>query len=304
MTPSFSIVIPTYERPDQLRECLQALAALEYPRDRVEVLVVDDGGSAPLEPVIAEAAAALDVTLLRQRNAGPAAARNAGAQRARFDLLAFTDDDCRPEPGWLRALARALAEHPGCMAGGATLNVSPGVFSTTSQLIVDVVYRHYNADPTRARFLASNNMALPAAAFREVGGFDGAFRTSEDRDLCDRWTHGGRRIVYAPAARVRHRHPLGARTFCRQHFDYGRGAARFSRARRGRGSGSMLTELRFHLDVLNWVGYPLAQVPLGRAPAVAALLGVWQTVNLAGFVWERLRPREEVPPGDTVSISH
>lgn len=303
MLPSFSIVIPTYRRPRALEACLRSIAALDYPRDRFEVLVVDDGGDVPLAPVIASFASQLEISLIRQANAGPGGARNTGAARARGELLAFTDDDCRVEPGWLRGLARALAEDPDCLAGGRTLNVAPGVYAATSQLIVDVVYRHYNADPRNARFVASNNMALSARGFRVAGGFDPAFRFSEDRDFCDRWRHRGERIVYAPDARVRHAHAMGARGFCRQHFQYGRGAERFNRVRSLRGSGSMLAELGFHLDVRNWIGHPLAQVPLRQVPMVAVLLAVWQAANVAGFAWEKIRGRKDTLRDDALSFS-
>ena len=292
MLPHFSIVIPTYRRPHQLRECLRSIVALQYPKDRFEVLVVDDGGDLPLEPVVKPFADTIELSLIRQANTGPSRARNAGVERARGDLLAFTDDDCRVEPSWLLELARALTQGPECMVGGLTVNEAPGIYSAASQLIVDVVYRHYNVDPGNARFLASNNMALPRGAFTELGGFDPGFRFAEDRELCDRWRHACRKIIYHPPARVRHAHPLRAASFCRQHFEYGRGAEQFRRRRRERGSGSMLTEMRFHLDVANWIGYPLAQVPLRQVASVAALLGVWQTANLAGFLWEKVhRPR-------------
>jgi GT2 family glycosyltransferase len=287
--PSFSVIVPTYSRPDQLRQCLQALSALDYPRDRREVVVVDDGNEASLDAVVAPFRANLGLTLIRQSNAGPAAARNTGVERARGEFLAFTDDDCLPEPGWLRELAGVLCREPTSMVGGTTVNSAPSVYSATSQLIVDVVYRHYNADPQRARFVASNNMALPTRTLRDLGGFDPDFRTAEDRDLCDRWLQRGHRIVYAPSARVRHAHHLGARSFCRQHFEYGRGAERFRRRRAGRRSGSMLDESRFHLDVRNWLWFPLTRVPPRQIPQVTALLALWQATNLAGFVWEAAR---------------
>jgi glycosyltransferase involved in cell wall biosynthesis len=291
--PSFSVVVPTFERPRQLADCLAALAALDYPRDRLEVIVVDDGGSAPLEPVVAALRPGLDPVLIRQTNAGPGAARNTGAWRAGGEMLAFTDDDCRVDPGWLRAFAGALAEAPGAMVGGHTVNAAAGIYPAMSQLILDVVYRYYNVDASHATFVASNNLALPAAGFRAIGGFDTSFRFSEDRDLCDRWRHVGRRIVHVAAARVEHVHRMGGRQFCRQHFDYGRGAERFSRIRAGRRSGRMLRDFGFHLDVGNWICYPLSQVPLRQVPAAAALLAVWQTTYLAGFLYEKLRrPRD------------
>ena len=291
MLPSVSIVIPTYGRPGQLAQCLRSVARLDYPRDRFEVIVVDDGSPTPLDPVVAGFDRQVCLTLIRQENAGPSAARNAGSARACGDYLAFTDDDCQLDPGWLRALADVWAESPDCMAGGLTLNAADGISSATSQLIVDVVYRHYNPDPAHARFLASNNMALPARTLREIGGFDPYFRTSEDRDLCDRWIHQGYRIIYTPAAVVHHARPMNAVAFCRQHFHYGRGAERFSRRRAERGSGHFLAEVRFHLNVRNWLWIPLTSVPRSRMPTVAMLLALWQVSNFSGFIWEALSRR-------------
>ena len=80
--PSCSVVVPTYERPDALRGCLESLTALDYPRERYEVVVVDDGGRAPLEEVVAPARERMRVELVSQPRGGPAAARNAGVARA------------------------------------------------------------------------------------------------------------------------------------------------------------------------------------------------------------------------------
>jgi GT2 family glycosyltransferase len=289
--PSVSIVIPTFGRPRQLTDCLRSLTRLDYPRDRLEVLVVDDGGPAALDDVVSPFQSEVPLTLIRQENAGPSAARNAGAQRAVGEYLAFTDDDCLLDPAWLRTVAGVWAQSPHCMVGGLTVNGAAGLCSATSQLIVDVVYRHYNADPAHARFIASNNMALPTASFRTIGGFDPSFRAAEDRELCDRWLSHGNRIIYAPRALVHHIRPMNAAAFCRQHFQYGRGAEQFRRRRGERGSGHMLVEARFHLDVGNWLWFPLTSVPPTRMAQVAALLGLWQISNLAGFVWAALQRR-------------
>lgn len=289
MLPSFSVVIPTYSRPAQLAECLRSLSGIDYPRDRLEVIVVDDGADEPIQPVASAFRSHLAISVVRQANAGPAAARNTGAAHAGGEFLAFTDDDCLPEPGWLE-LAEVLTETPECMVGGATVNALTGnLCSETSQLILDVVYRHFNADPLVARFLASNNLALSTREFRSIGGFDPAFRTAEDRELCDRWLHRGKRIIHHPRARVRHARDLTVRSFCRQHFAYGRGAEQFQRLRADRGSGSMLADFRFHLNIGNWLWHPLRSVTGRQVVPVTILLGLWQTANLAGFLWERAR---------------
>jgi len=82
MTPSlpfFSIIVPTYARLRQLTACMQALANLDYPRDRFEVIVVDDGSETPPEAAVLSFRNRLDVTLVQQAHAGPAVARNTGA---------------------------------------------------------------------------------------------------------------------------------------------------------------------------------------------------------------------------------
>lgn len=138
-----SVIIPTFNRPRQLQACLAALTATTYPRDRFEVVVVDDGGGADLQPIIDAAHASLDVRLARQANGGPASARNAGAALARGALLAFTDDDCLPDPDWLPALARRAAAQPGHLIGGATVNVvETNPFSAASQHLVSYLYEY------------------------------------------------------------------------------------------------------------------------------------------------------------------
>lgn len=106
--PFFSIIVATYARSAQLATCLQSLTHLEYPRDRFEVIVVDDGSKVPPEAEVAGFHGRLHVTLLTQHHAGPAKARNTGAARAKGQFLAFTDDDYVPSNNWLQALQSAL----------------------------------------------------------------------------------------------------------------------------------------------------------------------------------------------------
>ena len=112
-SPAFSVVVPTYERPASLARCLDALAAQTLDHDRFEVIVVDDGSAEPPRAVVARAAASIDVRLVEQANAGPATARNAGAEASRGRYVVFTDDDCRPDPEWLSAIDVTAARHPG-----------------------------------------------------------------------------------------------------------------------------------------------------------------------------------------------
>jgi hypothetical protein len=184
---------------------------------------------------------------------------------------------------------------PGAAVGGAILNALPSdLCATASQLLIDRLYAHYNADPERATFFTPNNLAVPAAAFRDLGGFDERFTegTGEDRDFCARWLERGNRMVYAPAAIVLHAHPLTLGAFWRQHVSYGRGSLRFHRTQSARTARApRLEPPRFYLGLL------VPARPGGgpwRAAALTGLLGLAQVANAAGVArqcFERPRPR-------------
>ncbi len=293
--PFFSIIIPTYNRPERLRACLSGIAQVDYPHDHFDVIIVDDGSPQPLDSVIAPFQKVLEITLMRQPNSGPARARNAGLALAKGALIAFLDDDCTPAQDWLRNLAARCVEFPECMIGGHTLNALPqNLCSTASQLIADVVYRYYNADPEDARFITSNNMLVPAQTLRVIGLFDASFSTSaaEDRELCDRWRHTGHRIVYVPEVLIYHAHAMSLRGYLRQHFNYGRGACHFHRKRAARGVNSFAPEVGFHRRIGNWLLYPISQVRSWRKPLMFGLIIAWQAANTLGYFYELFRSQE------------
>jgi glycosyltransferase involved in cell wall biosynthesis len=278
--PIFSIVIPTYNRPKQLAACLQACARLDYPRDRFEIIIVDDGSPVPVEVLRNDGSNLMRITWLRQFNAGPASARNMGAQHARGDILAFTDDDCTPTQQWLRELAQSFNDVPTGLVGGRTVNgLVDNIYSTASQMIVDEAYAFFHSRDSDLRFFASNNLAVATRLFYKIGGFDSSFRTSEDREFCDRWIRQGHPLVYTTAAIVHHYHQLTLTAFCRQHFSYGRGAFQFHRTRARGGRSLSKPDPRFYASVIRRA---LSCKPL----RMAGLLGLWQVANLAGFLWQ------------------
>jgi GT2 family glycosyltransferase len=284
-SPFFSVIIPTYERPAQLAACLRALACQDYPLERFEVIIVDDGGANSLRNILDQFRESTDLKLLEQKNTGPAGARNFGASRARGQFLAFTDDDCAPDANWLRALALSFSQNPDRIIGGRTINALPhNLYAETSQTIIEVVYAHFNADPDDARFFASNNFAVSAERFRLMNGFDETFITSEDREICARWRSRGWGLSYAPEAVVYHAHDLTLGTLWRQHFGYGRGALRFQRALAAREGVRFKPDMGFYSKLLR---APLSHARKRRAAQLAALLFWSQAANAAGFCYEK-----------------
>lgn len=289
MQLTFSVIVPTYNRLDRLKECLRALARLDFPQDRYEVIVVDDGGSTSLAPAIDSVADHMEVRLHRQENAGPAAARNAGAAQSNGTFLAFTDDDCMPEARWLKVFSDRLEMSPDSLFGGRTVNaLNENVFSSASQLLIDYLYEFY-VEASRGRpFFTSNNIALSREQFLSVGGFRTSFRRAagEDREFCDRWLELGLRMEYAPTAVVRHAHALTGRTFWLQHFQYGRAAYEFHRIRRHERERTHTIEpVMFYVDL---VRYPLRSPSRRRPVLESLLLLVSQVANASGYFWEKL----------------
>ena len=107
--PQISVVIPTYQRPDTLAQCLDRLAPGMQSLDaaRYEVIVSDDSTDETSRRMVADRYPWAQWTAGTRR--GPAANRNAGARLARASYLVFTDDDCLPDPNWLSGFLVAVA---------------------------------------------------------------------------------------------------------------------------------------------------------------------------------------------------
>ncbi len=290
-SPHISIVIPTYNRPERLKSCLDSITGLNYSKERFEVIIVDDGSKNPLDTVVKPYQQQLNLTLIRQKNAGPAAARNTGANTAKGQYLAFTDDDCTLDKNWLVALENGFSQTSNALLGGKTINALPNnPYSSASQLLIDYLYDYYNQKSAQATFFASNNFALSRELFEKVGQFDVTFplAAGEDREFCDRWLFNGYSLYYVPEAIIYHSHYLSLAKFWRQHFNYGRGAYYFHQVRSQRNETSVKVEpLEFYWKLLT---YPLAANNKQSSKLfLCSLLFVSQFANVYGFLTSKLK---------------
>jgi GT2 family glycosyltransferase len=197
MTPSVSVVCATYRRPESLERLLAALAKQDLD-EPFEVIISDDGSGNLSRTRAAVAASPLDVSLLEHPvNRGPAAARNDGWRAARAEWIAFTDDDCQPTPGWLRAGLAAVRQGDAVVVG---------------QVDPDPAQTHRLGPWSRsltvhdARFMQTANTFYAKADLDAVGGFDEVFRHGgEDTDLGLRVIEQlGRERKFVPEAHVLH----------------------------------------------------------------------------------------------------
>lgn len=236
--PFFSIIVPTRNRQERLVACLHSMAMLDYPRNLFEIVVVVDGGTVPPVEQLASLHKMIELTILTQSQAGPAAARNNGARHAKGEYLVFTDDDCAPMPDWLSKLAESFSMHSDCGLGGQTVNALPlNRYSVANQFLMDFIYAVYNTAPDGARYFASNNIAVPAQMFRAIGGFSESYSRAagEDRDFCRKWRFHGYCLLSVPEAVIRHAHDLTLAGFIRQQFNYGRGSCLYHLLAAGEG---------------------------------------------------------------------
>ncbi|WP_013325568.1 glycosyltransferase family 2 protein [Gloeothece verrucosa] len=303
LSPFMSIVIPTYNRCEALKTCLDSIACLKYPRERFEIIIVDDGSKDPLDNLVNPYREQLHIKLIRQTNAGPAQARNTGANAASGEYLAFTDDDCILDENWLCALENGFSKTPNALLGGKTLNtLVDNPYSTASQLFIDYLYDYYNTKGTQATFFASNNFAIYRKLFDQVGQFDISFSLAagEDREFCDRWLSSGYSLCYIPNAIIYHSHHLSLGKFWRQHYNYGCGAYCFHQLR----SQGNKTSLKFQPLTFYWklITYPLTtQSSPFPSLFLCSLLLLSQLANIFGFFTTKIfQPEIRKPVSKTI----
>ncbi len=257
-----SVIVPAYNAAETLPLCLAALAAQDYPHEKYEVIVVDDGST----DATAALARAAGVRVITQPNAGPAAARNTGAAAATGDLLLFTDADCAPVPGWLRALAAPFADPRVAGAKGAYLTRQTASVPRFTQLEYRDRYDRMAGAET-IDFVDTYSAAYRRDVFLANGGFDTIFPTAsvEDQELSFRLAEKGYRLVFAPQAQVYHRHNPTLRAYVRRKFYIGYWKALLARWHPGR-----LVQDSHTPQVLK---LQMGLVALGLGGLVAALLG-------------------------------
>ena len=220
-----TVAVCTRDRAAQLDACLDALMSLDYPRERLDLLVVDN---APADSSTRELVARYPrARYVAEPAPGLDRARNRAVQEARGDIIAFTDDDVSVDPGWVSAIAAAFAEEPHAMC--VTGLVVPDEIDTPAQALFEAyggfgrgfdrsVHRVAPGESAArkyggtGRFGTGANMAFRRSFFDGEGLFDPALDVGTptngagDLEMFFRVLKTGHALVYEPAAIVRHRH--------------------------------------------------------------------------------------------------
>jgi GT2 family glycosyltransferase len=201
--PLVTVIVPVYNDVTRLRECLQALAVQNYPRGRLDVVVVDNASTQ-------DPAAAIPTdprfTLISEAQTGSYAARNRGLSVATGEVLAFTDSDCTPDPDWISRGVAALTATPRAELVGGDIELT---YANGRPLGAAELYESRHGFPQEAylraqQFAATANMLTWRRVFDAIGPFDANLQSGGDVDFGRRVARAGGRLRFAPDAVVRH----------------------------------------------------------------------------------------------------
>ena len=218
--PRISVVVCSYNGSRTLRDCLEGLKRLEYPN--FEVIVVDDGSRDNVSAIASE----YPVRLIRTENRGLSSARNTGMEAATGEIVAYTDDDARPDPHWLHYLADAFQRGDDAGVGGP--NIVPPDDGWIAQCVAASPGgpAHVLLSDQEAEHIPGCNMSFRKSALQSISGFDVRYRTAgDDVDLCWRLTERGLKLGFRAGAMVWHHRRGEVRTYWRQQVGYGRAEA-------------------------------------------------------------------------------
>ncbi|MCC6241519.1 MAG: glycosyltransferase [Gemmatimonadaceae bacterium] len=205
-----SVVIALYNRLESVKTVLSQLARQSLASERFEVIVVDDGSSAPAPSLIDAASYPFALTLHRQTNAGPAAARDRGIRAARGHLVVVLDDDMRVAEDFLAShlAAHADARGPRVVLGRllAPANGAPSLIDRYLIAQLERLARDVAHDPAllRGGHVYTGNVSFPRALYAQVGGFDRSLRLSEDAELGIRFELAGAEFRFSESASSEH----------------------------------------------------------------------------------------------------
>ncbi len=243
--PLISVVIPSYNRKDLLKDMMQALSSQTMPAEQFEVIVVLDGSTDGSKQMLNMMRVPFSLRAIYQENSGVSVARNNGARAARGEFVVFLDDDILPAPELLEEHIRTqLSNHSGVVLG---LLVGAGEGKRGGWNIWEerVVAKHYKAmsegrRPAAGRRLYSGNFSVHREFFLNAGGFNESLRRGEDVELGFRLERDGVPFYFNPKASVVHRGFRKFSAWCHTAYLYGQTDVQLAV---NRGHGQVMCEI-------------------------------------------------------------
>ena len=224
----YSIIIPSFNRADEIDVLLASLTKLDYPVDRLEVIIADDGSTDQTQSIIKhyQKNANFALHFYSQKNQGPGVARNLGISKAMGDFFIFLDSDVSVPGHWLTNIDKALNQSQADAFGGPdtfrddfsallkAINYSMTSFITTGGL------RGKKGKKLAKYYPRSFNMGLSRVLWEKIGGF-GSLRHGQDIEFSNRIIRSDAKVTFIEDAEVFHKRRTNLRRFYRQVFNWG-----------------------------------------------------------------------------------
>ncbi len=220
-TPSFSVVVCTYNGSATIKDTLEGLKQLRYPN--YEVIVINDGSRDNTAEIVRQYE---QVRLITTSNCGLSSARNTGMYNATGEIIAYIDDDAYPDPHWLHYLAYAYTHSTHGGMGG------PNIIPEEDGLIATCVANapggpvHVLETDEIAEHIPGCNLSVRKDVLMKIGGFDPIYRSAgDDVDVCWRIQEAGYTIGFHPSALVWHHRRNSLKAYWKQQKGYGKAEA-------------------------------------------------------------------------------
>jgi len=211
-----TVIIPTFNAADKLAACLYALEHQSCPKEKFEIIVIDDGSKDNTADLVKN----YKVHYFYQENKGPAAARNKGVELALGDIILFTDSDCAPDQNWIQEMAKPFADPEIVGVKGAYQTAQHSMWARFAQLEFEerysILLKNIYID-----MVDTYSAGYRKDLFLSMGGFDTSFPVpnNEDTELSYKISLTGQRLIFNPKAIVWHTgHPDSLNQYMRLKF--------------------------------------------------------------------------------------
>lgn len=225
--PMVSVIVPVRNGEETVGELLDSLLKVDYPREKLEIVVVDGNSTDRTRNIVSK----YPFELVIQEGEGLNAARNTGIKYSNGEIVAFTDADCIVPEDWIKKNVENLRNRQVGCTGGSTRRNDDEFFSRYADESIMPAVRVFKKrevlDNVKLFFgyPAGCNMAFRREAFEKVGGFDETILYSFDEDeFVEKVCKAGYKMVIDPDTLIRHKHRSTLKDLLKQTFQYGRGS--------------------------------------------------------------------------------
>jgi glycosyltransferase involved in cell wall biosynthesis len=297
--------VPTFNRREEIKELIESLKLLDFPRNRFEIIIADDGSTDSTDELISDLSENMDLNIiyLSQKNRGPGAARNMAMQNAKGDFFIFIDSDVTVPALWLKNIDQNLNQHGSDAFGGPDTfreDFSPllkAINYTMTSFLTTGGMRGKKGKKLAKFYPRSFNMGLSKKLWQRIGGF-GSLRHGQDIEYSHRIIKSGAKVELIDNAPVYHKRRTSLKKFYKQVFNWG-----LARINLYKLDSSMLEPLHAAPAVATLFAFVvICALPFSRAALYVFYLGliIWVFLNLymvqdASRMYKSIKPALIVP---------